>query len=53
MVKIVLRKPVPCGPLESDIGKVQNMSGIATKNKVYWVGLWCDYRFIYIMSVSL
>ena len=36
VVKNVLRKPVLSGPLESDIGKVWDMSEIATENKVYY-----------------
>ena len=32
----VLRKPVPCGPLESYIGKVHDMLEIAIQHKVYW-----------------
>ena len=35
MVKKVLKKPVLSGPLESDIGKVWDMSEIASENKVY------------------
>ena len=34
--KNVLRKPVLIGPLKSDIGKVRDMSEIATENKVYY-----------------
>ena len=33
MVINVLRKPILSGPLESDIGRVRDMSEIATENK--------------------
>ena len=35
VVIYVLRKPILSGPLESDIVTVQDMSEIATENKVY------------------
>ena len=35
VVKNILRKPVLSGLYESDIGKVRDMSEIATENKVY------------------
>ena len=34
--KCVLRKPAPSHPLESDTGKVWDMSEIATEHKVYF-----------------
>ena len=44
VVTNVLRKPILSGPLESDIGKVRDMSEIATEHMVYTLPIPYRYR---------
>ena len=45
--KKCFKEIVLSGPLESDIGKVWNMSEIATQNKVYCI----NFKFYFIANI--
>ena len=47
VVTNVLRKPILSGTLESNIGKVQDMSELATEHKVYCYKILNMYRYKY------